>query len=146
MYLNAEQWVSILVLADKYDMTLLHNKAVQQLKVANPQLNPVKQIAIARKYHCNELIEDPLQVLVAREAVLSIAEVAQLPQEDLHQYIVARDSLQREALQREVSRRENAPTLPGQFCECINNVFLTSLGYAPNRTNCDICGRLKRRP
>jgi len=157
--LNAKQWVSILVLADKYDMTLLRNIAVQKLRVANPKLNPVKQIAIARKYHCNELIEDPLQVLVARKAVLSLAEVAQLPQEDLHQYIVAREASQREAskreaskretlyreaLQREVSRRENAPPPSGQ-CRGCTNTFQFSLGLCPACTNCNSCGRPKRR-
>ena len=83
-------------------MTLLHNTAIQKLKVAHPRLNPVNQIAIARKYHCDELIDEPFQTLVARKEVLSREEIAQLPLEDLYLLIEAR----------ETSIRSNAETTP----------------------------------
>ena len=94
--LDAEQLVSILVLADKYEMTLLRNTAVQKLQVAHPRLNPVKQIAVARKYCCNELVKEPFETLVARKEVLSREEISQLPLEDLYGLIVRREALQRE--------------------------------------------------
>jgi len=90
--LNAEQWVSILILAHKYEMTLLLNTAVLKLQVANPRLDPVKQIKIARKYFRDELINEPFKTLVARENVLSREEIAQMPLDDLHRLIVAREA------------------------------------------------------
>ena len=77
-------------------MTLLRNKAVQKLQVAHPRLNPVKQIAIARKYCCDELVKEPFEMLVAREEGLSREEIAELPLEDLHGLIVRREALLRE--------------------------------------------------
>jgi hypothetical protein len=90
--LNAEQWVSILILADKYDMMLLRNTAVQKLQAAYPRLNPVKQIAIARKYHCDELVEEAFKTLVAQKEVISRTEIAQLPPGDLYDLIIAREA------------------------------------------------------
>ena len=127
--LNAEQWVSILVLADKYEMTLLRNTAVQKLQVAHPRLNPVKQIAIARKYCCNELVEEPFEMLGAREEVLSREEIAQLPLEDLHGLIVRREALQ----------RENAKPTSGQCVNCTKTLQL-SIGYCDSCRKCNSCG------
>lgn len=93
--LDAEQWISILVLADKYDMTLLRNTAIQKLKCAHPKLDPVRQIVVARKYNCDELVNEPFQMLVARKEVLSKEEIAKLPLDDLHRLIVAREASQR---------------------------------------------------
>jgi len=85
-------------------MTLLRNTAVKELQVAHPRLDPVKQIAVARKYHCDELVDEPFKTLAARKEVLSITEIAQLSLEDLHGLIVAR----------EASLRENAKPTLGQ--------------------------------
>ena len=119
--LNAEQWVSILVLADKYEMTLLRDAAVKKLKIAHPRLNPVKQIAIARKYCCDELVEEPFERLVARKEVLSREEIAQLPLEDLHGLIIRREALQ---------RAHANPTL-GQYVHCTQTETIPTAASAP---------------
>ena len=90
-------------------MTFLRDKAVQKLQVAQPRLNPVKQIAIARKYCCDELVKEPFETLVARKEVLSREEVSQLPLEDLHGLIVRREALM---------LRENAKLTSGQCTSC----------------------------
>ena len=89
--LNAVQWCSVLVIATKYDMEIIRQKAIQGLKSANPPLDPIAQIVAARKYNCQELIEAPIMVLVKRENPLSIDEIVKLSPEDLHRWIVERD-------------------------------------------------------
>ena len=134
-------------------MTLLRDKAVQKLQVARPRLNPVKQIAIARKYGCDELVKEPFETLVARKQVLSREEVTQLPLEDLHGLIVRREASQREkakltseALQRENAKltrealqRENAELTSGQCAHCTRTLQL-SIGYCNNCQKCNSCG------
>ena len=103
--LNAEQWLSILIVADKYVMTPLRDTAVRKLLVAFPRLDPVKQIAIARKYNCDELVKEPFETLVTRKEVLSRMEMAQLPLGDLYEITVSRE----EALRREIAKAANPP-------------------------------------
>jgi len=126
--LNAEQWASILVLADKYDMTPLRNTAIQKLKTTHPRLGPAKQVAIARKHHCDELVNEPFQILVARKEVLSREEIAQLPLEDLHRLIVAREAWQ----------REKAVATAGQCGSCTRAMPL-SVGYCLGCQRCNSC-------
>ena len=129
VYLDAEQWVSILVLADKYDMALLRNTAIQRLKGAHPKLDPVKQIVVARKYNCDELVNEPFQILVARKEVLSKEEIAKLPLEDLHRLIVAREALQREK------------ATCGQCGHCTQPIKF-SMGYCQACHKCNSCPSL----
>jgi len=113
--LDAEQWVSILTLADKYEMVPLRNAAVQKLTVADPKLSPVKQIAIARKYQCDELVKDPFRRLVVRKEALSKEEIVQLPPEDLHRLIVEREALQRSLV--------NKPHISSNLLELITKYY-----------------------
>ena len=112
-------------------MTLLRDKAVKKLQVARPRLNSVKQITIARKYGCDELVKEPFEALVARKEVLSREEVSQLPLEDLHGLIVRREALQ----------RENAKVTSSQCAHCTKttkpniNPILRGWGpYVPSST------------
>jgi len=88
---DADQWLSVLGMAHKYDMAGIREKAIQRLKNTDPALPPLKQLVFARKYHCDELVDTPFQALVAREETLSKDEMAQLPLDDLHRLIVARE-------------------------------------------------------
>ena len=114
-------------------MTLLRDKAVQKLQVARPRLNPVQQIAIARKYGCDELVKEPFETLVARKQVLSREEVSQLPLEDLHGLIVGREALQ----------RENAKPTSGQCTNCTQTLQL-AIGYCHTCHKCNSCGFVRR--
>jgi len=89
--LTAVQWRSVLAVATKYEMETIRQKAIQELKVANPPLDPVDQIIAARKYGCMDLAETPMKSLVKREQPLSIQEVVKLSPEDLHKWIMERD-------------------------------------------------------
>lgn len=89
-------------------MTLLRDTAVKKLQVAQPRLNPVKQIAIARKYCCDQLVKEPIEMLVARKEILSREEIAQLPLEDIYGLFVRREALQ----------RENAKPTSGHCAHC----------------------------
>ena len=100
-------------------MTPLRDTAVLKLLVAFPRLDPVKQIAIARKYHCDELVKEPFETLVARKEVLSEMEIAQLPLGDLREIIVSRE----EALQRGIVK-----ATVGHCSECTNTLWL-AYGY-----------------
>ena len=114
-------------------MTLLRDTAVQKLQVAHPRLNPVKQIAIARKYCCDELVKEPFETLVARERVLSREEVSQLPLEDLHGLIIRREALQ----------RENAKPTSGQCAHCTQKLQLV-VGHCHHCQKCNSCGTTRR--
>ena len=89
--LCAGQWRSVLAIATKYDMEIIRQKAIQELKLANPPLDPIDQIIMARKYDCMELAETPMEALVKREQPLSIEEMVKLSPEDLHKWIMERD-------------------------------------------------------
>ena len=114
-------------------MALLRDTAIQKLQVAHPRLNPVKQIAIARKYHCDVLVDEPFETLVVQKEVLSREEIAQLPLEDLHGLIVRREALQ----------RENAKPTSGQCGQCTRIIQL-SVGYCSNCQKCNSCGSARR--
>ena len=88
---SAVQWCSVLAIATKYDMEVIRLKAIQELKLANPPLDPIDQITAARKHNCMELVEGPMEALVKRKQPLSIEEVVKLGSEDLHKWIVERD-------------------------------------------------------
>jgi len=88
---DADQWLSVLEMAHKYDMAGIREIAIQELKNMNLPLPPVKQLVFARRYHCDELVDPPFQALVARKETLSKDEMAQLPLDDLHRLIVARE-------------------------------------------------------
>ena len=134
MHLSAEQWASILVLADKYDMTLLRDTAIQKLKVAHPRLNPVKQITIARKYGCDELVKEPFETLVARKEILSREEMAQLSLEDIHGLFVRREALQ----------RDNVKPTSGQCDYCAQTQpFQFSIGFCNDCRVCNSCGHIE---
>ena len=81
----------MLAIATKYDMEIIRRKAIEELRLANPPLDPIDQIVAARRYHCEELVEQPLEVLVKRREPLSFEEMAKLAPEDLHKWITARD-------------------------------------------------------
>jgi len=81
----------VLAIATKYDMEIIRRKAIQELKLANPPLDPIDQIIMARKYDCMELAETPMEALVKREQPLSIEEMVKLSPEDLHKWIIQRD-------------------------------------------------------
>jgi hypothetical protein len=89
--LSAVQWCSVLAVATKYDMEVIRSKSVQQLKSANPPLDPIDQIIAARRYDCTELAEAPMEVLVKRKEPLSIEEMVKLSPEDLHKWILERN-------------------------------------------------------
>ena len=72
-------------------MEIIRKKAVAELKLANPPLDPVDQIIAARRYHCTELVETPMGVLVRRKEPLTFEEMLKLPPEDLHNWIKERD-------------------------------------------------------
>ena len=90
--MSAAQWCSVLAIATKYDMEIIRRKAIEELKLANPPLDPVDQIVAARRYHCVELVEQPLAVLVKRREPLSFEEMSKLAPEDLHEWITTRDA------------------------------------------------------
>jgi len=81
----------VLAVATKYDMESIRGKAVQELKLADPPLDPIEQIIAARKYDCAELAETPMGMLVKRKEPLSIEEMVKLSPEDVHKWIVERD-------------------------------------------------------
>jgi hypothetical protein len=110
-------------------MTLLRNTAVEKLKSIYPRLDPVKQIAIARKYQCGELVEEPFQTLVAREGALSKAEIANLPLDDLHRLILVR----------EAGLREKALPTSGQ-CRSCTQTLQFSIGLCNSCRQCNSCG------
>ena len=89
--MNAVQWRSVLAISTKYDMEVIRRKAIQELKLANPALDPIDQIVAARKYDCMELVETPMGVLVGRKEPLSFEEMVKLAPEDLHKWITERD-------------------------------------------------------
>ena len=72
-------------------MEIIRQKAIYQLQVASPPLDPVDQIIAARKHECPELAGTPMEVLVKREQPLSSEEMDKLSREDLHKWIVERD-------------------------------------------------------
>ncbi len=72
-------------------MEVIRRKAIEELKLANPPLDPVDQIVAARKYHCTELVEAPMGVLLRKKEPLSFNEMLKLSPEDLHQWITERD-------------------------------------------------------
>ena len=76
-------------------MEIIRRKAIQELKLANPPLDPIDQIIAARKYDCMELAEKQIEALLKREQPLSIEEMVKLPPEDLHNWIMERDKLLR---------------------------------------------------
>ena len=88
---DADQWLSVLGLAHKYDMTGIREVTIQGLQSAKPPLPPAKQLAFARKYNCDELANAPFQVLATRAEPLSKDEMAQLPLDDLYRLVVARE-------------------------------------------------------
>ena len=133
-------------------MTLLRDTAVQKLQVAHPRLNPVKQIAIARKYHCDVLVDEPFETLAVQEEVLSREEMAQLPLEDLHGLFVKREArLQQEKaearLQQEQEKarlqQEKVNALFGQCGHCARALQL-STGYCGICQKCNSCGFVRR--
>ena len=81
----------MLVVATKYDMGIIRQKAIDQLQIANPPLDPIDQIIAARKYDCMELAAAPMEALVKREQPLSTEEMVKLSPEDLHKWIVERE-------------------------------------------------------
>ena len=91
MIFDADQWLSVLELAHKYDMIRIREVALRGLKSANPPLPPAKQLACARRYNCDELADAPFQVLSTRAEPLSKDEMAQLPLDDLYRVVVARE-------------------------------------------------------
>ena len=72
-------------------MGVIRKKAIEELKLANPALDPIEQIVAARKYDCMELVETPMGVLVGRKEPLSFEEMVKLAPEDLHKWITERD-------------------------------------------------------
>ena len=104
---SAVQWCSVLAIATKYDMEIIRRKAIEELKLANPPLDPIIQIVAARRHHCTELVEAPMGVLVKRREPLSLDEMLQLSPDDLHTWITERDK---------------SPGRPGgnQGCYCYN--------------------------
>jgi hypothetical protein len=91
------QWCSVLALATKYDMEIIRRKAIQELELADPPLDPVDQVVAARRYDCMELADRAMEVLVRRQVTLSIEETIKLSPEDLHRWIKERDSFLRGA-------------------------------------------------
>ena len=69
-------------------MGIIRQKAIEQLKCANPPLDPIDQIIAARKYDCMELAETSMEALVNRRQLLSIEEIVKLSPEDLHTWII----------------------------------------------------------
>ena len=91
--LKAVQWCSVLAIATKYDMEIIRQRSIQELKIANPPLDPIAQIVAARKYDCHELAETAMEELVKSMELLSIDDIVKLSPEDLHRWIVERDKL-----------------------------------------------------
>ena len=89
--LSAVQWRSVLAISTKYDMETIRKKAIQELKLAIPPLDPIEQIVAARRYDCMELAETPMGVLVRRKEPLSFGEMVKLAPEDLHKCITQRE-------------------------------------------------------
>jgi len=116
VYLNAVQWCSVLAVATKYDMEIIRQKAIQKIKLANPPLDPIVQIVVARRYDCKELREGPMEVLVKRAEPLSIEETVKLAPEDLHIWIIGRDKSLR-AIANTVQRIESIPISTGRLMQ-----------------------------
>ena len=72
-------------------MESIRRKAIQEIHLANPPLDPVDQIVAARQYNCVTLAETPMEVLVKRVQPLSIEEMVKLPKVDLEKWIMERD-------------------------------------------------------
>jgi hypothetical protein len=58
--LSAVQWLSVLAIATKYDMEVIRQKSIEEVKRATPPLDPIDQIIAARRYNCQELAEGPI--------------------------------------------------------------------------------------
>ena len=89
---TAEQWLSVLVLSTKYDMETIRQSTIAQLQVVSPRLDPTRQIAMARRYNCPALVDEPIQTLTNRTLGLTLKEMQNLPIEDLHTIIEGRET------------------------------------------------------
>jgi hypothetical protein len=80
----------VLAIATKYDMEVIRQNSIEEVKRATPPLDPIDQIVAARKYNCQELAEAPMEVLVKRNEPLTFDEMVKLSPEDLHKWIMAK--------------------------------------------------------
>jgi len=73
-------------------MDTIRQVTIEQLRVVSPCLDPIRQIAVARRYNCDTLVDQPIQTLIARAQRLTLSEMQSLPIGDLYTIVEGRET------------------------------------------------------